>query len=67
MQTKLSSGDKIIFTMPYFESYLYHYGEILFVKDKFVGVRYFVEVETPRGFEKIILTTEILLSYIWNN
>jgi hypothetical protein len=67
MKRKIAKHDKIIFGVPYFDSYLRYHGEVIDVKGERVWVRYVTEVDTHRGFEKITHTTVIPFSFILEN
>ena len=64
MQIKV--GDKILFRIPYFDSFLYHRGEVINQNDKWLLVKYTAEVEMLKGYEKITHTTDIPFSFVVN-
>ncbi|MEI7978141.1 MAG: hypothetical protein WCI53_04795 [Bacteroidota bacterium] len=65
MQIKV--GDKILFRIPYFDSFLYHRGEVINQNDKWLLVKFTAEVEMLKGYEKITHTTDIPLSFVVND
>ena len=59
-------GDKILFKIPYFNSFLYHRGEVVNQNDKWLAVKYSAEVEMLKGYEKITHITDIPFSFVVN-
>ena len=66
MQSKISIGDKIIFGIPYFDSFLYYRGEIMNQNNKWLSVKYSTKIETHKGYESITHTTDIPFSFVVN-
>lgn len=61
---KLSVGDNVVFAIPYFESFLYHYGEVLVLKRGGLVVKYYTNVDTQMGNKRHINVTEIPITYL---
>ena len=66
MQIQITIGDKILFRIPYFDSFLYYRGEVVNKNDKWLAVKYSAEVEMHNGYEKITHVTDIPFSFVVN-
>ena len=64
MKKKLSIDCEIIFSVPYFDNFLYHRGEIIELNENSLKIKYSIEVERQSGNETITHTTEIPKSYL---
>ncbi len=62
----ISSGDKIIFRTQYFDSFLYHRGEVISQSDKWLSVKYSEKIETHKGYESVTHVTDIPMSFVVN-